>query len=156
MASIPGVKPIVDRLQIRVARLAILGIGLFSMIMAIYSNDLWKSFSSIVFYVYTLYNVVVSAPFILACFGFRGSARTALVGMAMAILMSLACKKFRFLIGIPACVASMVANGLGMMAAHYLLPQPPGMGWIGLNPQQKRLKQLVGLFKRFNKRTDLE
>ncbi|WP_342265257.1 hypothetical protein [Cardinium endosymbiont of Philonthus spinipes] len=51
---------------------------------------------------------------------------------------------------------SAATNGLGMMAAHYLLPQSPGMGWIGLNPQQKRLKQLVGLFKRFNKRTDLE
>lgn len=43
-----------------------------------------------------------------------------------------------------------------MMAAHYLLSQPAGKGWIGLDNQQKRMLQLIRLFKKDRKRLDLE
>ena len=50
----------------------------------------------------------------------------------------------------------MVANGLAMMAAHYLLPQPADKGWVGSNDQQKRIGQLIRAFKKYKKSMDLE
>lgn len=50
----------------------------------------------------------------------------------------------------------MVANGLTMMAAHYLLPQLAGKGWIEQNDQQKRMVQLMRAFKKYKKAIDAE
>jgi hypothetical protein len=58
--------------------------------------------------------------------------------------------------GINNRVISIMANGLTMMAAHYLLPQPPGKGWIGIGQQYKRMKQLMRTFKKHKKSIDLE
>ncbi|UWW97172.1 MAG: hypothetical protein NMK33_01220 [Candidatus Cardinium sp.] len=49
-----------------------------------------------------------------------------------------------------------MANGLAMMAAHYLLPQPAGKGWVGINDQYKRMQQLIRAFKKYKKTIDLE
>ncbi|WP_243553070.1 hypothetical protein [Candidatus Cardinium sp. cBcalN2] len=77
---------------------------------------------------------VVTAPFILSVFGFRGTSRTALIGMATGTLAILVWSKWvepiDSEIGIDGAFPCMLANGLAMMAAHYLLKQPKDTGWI--------------------------
>lgn len=41
-----------------------------------------------------------------------------------------------------------VINGLAMMAAHSLLPQLAGKGWIGINGETKIIAQLIREFKK--------
>jgi hypothetical protein len=38
---------------------------------------------------------------------------------------------------------AMLANGLAMLAAHYLLPQPPGTGWASQMIHLSRLGKLI-------------
>lgn len=40
--------------------------------------------------------------------------------------------------GIDGPFVGIVANGLAMMAAHYLLPQPEDKGWVELDKQLKQ------------------
>ncbi|MDD9140209.1 MAG: hypothetical protein NQ127_04840, partial [Candidatus Cardinium sp.] len=74
---------------------------------------------------------IITAPFLLAVYGFRGTSRTALIGMATGIVAILAWNRWiKPITGINGAFPCMLANGLAMLAAHYLLPQPAGTGWF--------------------------
>lgn len=150
--SIRAIKPS-DKLQIRVAKVAAAMVTLLAVVLAIHynNNDLYEAIVSIRTIATDLYLYIVPAPFILAIFGFRGTSRTVLMGIATAILTRLLCKRLCLTLSIGIDLVHVTANGLGMMAAHYLLPQPTGTGWMPLNNQQKRLKQLTRAFKRYKK-----
>ncbi|AXI24251.1 Sodium:solute symporter family protein [Cardinium endosymbiont of Sogatella furcifera] len=158
MESIRGVKPISYLLQIRVAKLTALACGSLAMLIAIYSSGLLidHRIAHALNIFDTIDGSIIPPLFILAVFGFRGTARTALIGIAIGILASLACNQWGFTIGFAARLTPAIANSLGMMAAHYLLPQPAGTGWVGLDAQQKRIQQLTKAFKRHKKILDLE
>ncbi|ROT47544.1 hypothetical protein [Candidatus Cardinium hertigii] len=97
------------------------------MVLAFYRNDLLDLLK--LTFAFTV--PIITAPFVLAVFGFRGSGRTALIGMATGIVTIIAWNQWiEPTTGIDGSFVCMLANGLAMLAAHYLLPQPPGTGWI--------------------------
>ena len=92
---------------------------------------------------------IMTAPFLLAIFGFRGSARTAVMGMVAGTLSIWAWNRWvEPRTGIDGSFVSMMVNGLVMMAAHYLLPQPPDRGWIAPDIEIKTRKKRSGFVVR--------
>lgn len=143
--------------QIRLAKCTTLVTGLLAMIVTIYYPNLSNLTEFVVKYAIGFFTITVAPPFILAIFGFRGSTRTALIGMAIGTLVCLIWNKWGTLTTeIDSGIIAIAANGLAMMAAHYLLPQPIGKGWIGKDSQEKRIRQLIRAFKAYKKSIDLE
>ena len=130
LESIQKEKEIDDTRKLKIARSTTLVVGLFSMFLAFYCKDLLKLL--MLSFAFSL--PVITAPALLAIFGFRGTSRTALIGMATGALAILVWNKWvKSATGINGAFICMLANGLAMMAAHYLLKQPKGAGWVGLD-----------------------
>ncbi|AWN81640.1 hypothetical protein DK880_00311 [Candidatus Cardinium hertigii] len=118
---------------IRLARITTLIIGFLAMVLAFKYKDLLKLMTLVI----NLYVPVVTAPFILSVFGFRSSSRTAVIGMITGVLTMKAWNQWikpstipSTVIGVDGAFFCMLANGLAMLLAHYLLPQPAGTGWV--------------------------
>jgi hypothetical protein len=78
----------------------------------------------------------------LAIYGFRGTSPTALIGIATGTLTILAWKRWiEPTTEIDGSFPCMLANGLAMMAAHYLLPQPECKGWVEPDDEFKQVQQ---------------
>ena len=130
-------KEISDTCLLTVARWTTLVVGLFSMVIAFYCQNLLK-----LLYWSLDCQAIAGAPFILAIFGFRGTSRTALVGMSTGLLAILAWNKWiNPSTGMNGSFISMLANGLAMMAAHYLLKQPKDAGWVKPNDTFQQIEQ---------------
>ncbi|WP_223245920.1 sodium:solute symporter family protein [Cardinium endosymbiont of Sogatella furcifera] len=113
-------------------------IGLLAMVLTFFCNSLL----TLLKYSLNFSIPITVAPFVLAVFGFRGTSRTALIGMATGVLTILAWNKWvEPYIGIDGSFISMLANGLAMMAAHYFLKQPKGAGWVGPDDTLKQIQQ---------------
>ncbi|AXI24079.1 Sodium:solute symporter family protein [Cardinium endosymbiont of Sogatella furcifera] len=151
---IPGIKCFSDVRKLIAAKCSAIVIGLLAAVSAICKTNLFDV-SRFVIYFYQFFHVVVAAPFILALLGFRGTSRTALIGMATGILTVIS-YWYIWISTIYTEVLCVLANGLAMMAAHYLLPQPSHTGWIGLNSQQKRMRQFMSVYKKHKKNIDIE
>lgn len=120
-------KDIFDRFQLKVARLTTLVLGLFSTLLAFSAPDL----VALMYWFIDCVVPIVPAPFILAIFGFRGTTRTALTGMAVGLVTILIWNIWiEPLTGIHGAFLAMIANGLAMMAVHYLFKQPETTGWV--------------------------
>ncbi|WP_243018276.1 MULTISPECIES: sodium:solute symporter family protein [Candidatus Cardinium] len=138
LRTLQNKKEISDSHQLKIARWTTLVVGLFAMLLAFRCKDLlllmyWSLDCAI---------PIVTAPFILAVFGFRGTCRTALIGMATGLLTILAWNQFiEPSTGIDGSFIAMLANGLAMMAAHYLLKQPKSAGWVGPDSDFKQVQQ---------------
>ncbi|MGI2257183.1 sodium:solute symporter family transporter [Candidatus Cardinium hertigii] len=131
-------KEIPDLCKIKVARLTTLVVGLLAMLIALKSRDLLQLM------LWSLYSIVpiLSAPFILAIFGFRGTSCTAFIGMTTGILSILTWNKWvKSTTDIDGAFIAMLANGLAMMTAHYLLKQPDGTGWVKPDNTFKQIQQ---------------
>ncbi|WP_123662627.1 sodium:solute symporter family transporter [Candidatus Cardinium hertigii] len=138
LESIRGVKRVPYTHQLRLARLTSLVIGLCAMVLAFYRKDLFNLLKLI--FAFTV--PIITAPFVLAILGFRGSGRTALIGMATGIVTIIAWNQWiEPTTGIDGAFVSMLANGLAMLAAHYSLPQLPGTGWIEPDDELKQIRQ---------------
>ncbi|MGI2298390.1 sodium:solute symporter family protein [Candidatus Cardinium hertigii] len=162
MESIRRAKPVSDKLRIQVSKWTIVIVGLLLMILVWYDNRPLEctGYSGILskrgIYIFCFFQCSLSTLFILALFGFRSTSSTAFIGMTTFMLfcwiaLQLGCNVLLFII-----IASSVTSILTMLAAHYLLPQPTGKGWVGLNAQQKRLVELTGLFRKFKKKLHIE
>ena len=160
MESIPRAKPISDRLKIKVAKWTIVMVSLLVMVLTQYSNHLFMSFGyfwdKMYAYILGFCQSSVCPLFLLAVFGFRGSSHTAFIGMIIFLLFYWMGIHLGFRIKMVIVVMSSIASVLSILAAHYLLPQSTGKGWVGLNAQQKRLVALTGLFRRFKKKIHIE
>ncbi len=138
LEHIRGSKGIAQVNQLRLAKWATLVIGLSSMVLALYCSDLLI----LMYWALNCYVPIVIAPFILAIFGFRGSSRTALIGMAVGALAILAWNKWvEPSTGIDGSFLAMMANALAMMAAHYLFKQPEGLGWEKPDNEFQQMQQ---------------
>ncbi|WP_342265041.1 sodium:solute symporter family transporter [Cardinium endosymbiont of Philonthus spinipes] len=131
-------KATTDALQVKVARRATLVVGLLAMLLAFKCKDLFR----LLCWTLNCSIPIVSAPFILAIFGFQGTSRTALIGMVTGLLAILTWDKWiQPLTGIDGSCIAMLANGLAMIAVHYLFKQPEEAGWGGPDDQFKQLQQ---------------
>ncbi|WP_223261922.1 sodium:solute symporter family protein [Cardinium endosymbiont of Dermatophagoides farinae] len=138
LEQLRGSKKLAQVNQLRLAKWATLVIGLSSMALAFYCSDLLI----LMYWALNCYVPIVIAPFILAIFGFRGSARTALIGMTVGVLTILAWNKWvEPSTGMDGSFLAMVANGLAMMAAHYLFKQPENSGWVKPDNEFKQMQQ---------------
>ncbi|WP_243553019.1 sodium:solute symporter, partial [Candidatus Cardinium sp. cBcalN2] len=125
LESLQKVKPVSHTYTLHLARLTTLFVGLSGMFLTFYFNDLLELLK--LGFCFSI--PILTAPFILATFGFRGTSRTALIGMTAGVLTILAWNKW--VPGIDGSFVAMLANGLAMLAAHYLLKQPESAGWVG-------------------------
>lgn len=126
--------------QLLLIRLTSLIVGLSAMLLGFYCNDLLK----LLLWAYNLFIPVVTAPFILASFGFQGTSRTALIGMTTGMLAILAWNKWiKPETGIDGTFICMVANGLAMIVVHYLWPQSVNSGWFQPSDERKQNRQIV-------------
>ncbi|AWN81775.1 Sodium/glucose cotransporter [Candidatus Cardinium hertigii] len=125
--SLQHVKRIAVLSPLLLARCATIVVGLSAMFLAFKYNNLLELLRLLI----NFFVPVVTAPFLLAVYGFRGSSRTALIGMATGIGAILAWKQWiESTTDIDGSFFCMLANGLAMLVAHYLLPQPAGTGWL--------------------------
>ncbi|MDD9140120.1 MAG: sodium:solute symporter family protein, partial [Candidatus Cardinium sp.] len=125
--SIQSTKVLADKFKLGLTRCTALIVGSCAMLLAFHKNDLL----SLLMLNFDLSVPIVTAPFFLAVYGFRGSSCTALIGMATGVLAILVWNYWiKPVIGINGAFPCMLANGLAMLAAHYLLPQPAGTGWF--------------------------
>ena len=116
-----------DITRFKIARWTTLVVGLSSMSLAFYSKDLLD----LLMLSFSFSLPVIAAPALLCVFGFKGTSRTALIGMGVGALSILVWNKWiKSTTGIDGSFLAMLANGLAMMAAHYLLKQPEGAGWV--------------------------
>ncbi|AWN81356.1 Sodium/glucose cotransporter [Candidatus Cardinium hertigii] len=126
-ASLQNIRrmPVISPLLL--ARCTTVIVGLTAMFLAFKHNNLLELLCLVI----DFFVPIVTAPFLLAVYGFRGSSRTALIGMATGIGTILAWNRWiEPTTGINGAFLCMLANGLAMLAAHYLLPQPVGTGWV--------------------------
>ncbi|WP_342265566.1 sodium:solute symporter family transporter [Cardinium endosymbiont of Philonthus spinipes] len=136
--SIQKEKEIADVHQLKIARWTTLVVGLLAMLLAFRCQDLL----TLMYWSLDFFVPISVAPFILAIFGFRGTARTALIGMATGVLTILAWNKWIVpLTEMDGSFIAMLANGLAMLVAHYLLKQPESSGWVGPDHQFKQIQQ---------------
>ncbi|MCT4696937.1 sodium:solute symporter family transporter [Candidatus Cardinium sp. TP] len=125
--------------QLKIARWTSLVVGLSSMFLTFYCKDLLE----LLMLCFAFSLPVITAPSLLAMFGFRGTSRTALIGMGTGALTILAWNKWvKSKTGIDGTFVCMLANGLAMMAAHYLFKQPEGAGWVGPDHLFKQMQQV--------------
>ncbi|TSJ80566.1 MAG: HD domain-containing protein [Candidatus Cardinium sp.] len=127
-----------DTHQLKIARWTTLVVGLLSMLLAFRCQDLLE----LMYWGLDCAVPIIVAPFILAIFGFRGTSCTALIGMATGVFTILSWNKWiQPATEMDGSFLAAVANGLAMMAAHYLLKQPEGAGWVGPDHQFKQIQQ---------------
>ncbi|WP_133282057.1 sodium:solute symporter family protein, partial [Cardinium endosymbiont of Culicoides punctatus] len=119
-------------------RLTSLIIGLSAMILTFYCTDLLELMQL----VFACSIPIITAPFILAVFSFRGTSSTALIGMVTGALTMIAWKIWgEPKTDIDGSFFCMLANGIAMMVAHYSRPQPEGTGWMKEDDEAKQKRQ---------------
>ncbi|AWN81776.1 High-affinity proline transporter PutP [Candidatus Cardinium hertigii] len=139
---------ITDKHKLVLARLTVLIVGICAMLLVFRERDLLELLK----FIFDFSVPIVTAPFFLAIYGFRGSSRTALIGMLTGVLAILVWKQWvEPRINIDGAFPSMLANGLAMLAAHYLLPQPAGTGWVPPDKIYQQRQQERARIKRRNK-----
>ncbi|MEF2228782.1 MAG: HD domain-containing protein [Candidatus Cardinium sp.] len=136
--SLKNQKEIADATQLKIAKWTTLVVGLLAMLLAFKCQDLLQ----LLHWSLDFHGPILTAPFILAIFGFRGTSRTALIGMATGVLTILAWNKWvEPATELNGAFVSMIANGLAMLAAHYLLKQPKNTGWVKPDDEFKQIQQ---------------
>lgn len=127
-----------DTRQLKIDRWTTLTIGLLCMITTFKCNDLLK----LMYWSLDCKVPILPAPFILAIFGFRGTARTTLIGMTTGVLTILAWNKWlKPITEMNGSFLAMLANSLAMMSAHYLLKQPKDAGWVKPDSTFQQMQQ---------------
>ncbi|AWN81638.1 High-affinity proline transporter PutP [Candidatus Cardinium hertigii] len=150
VGSIQATKGIIDKYKLSLARYTVLIVGICAMLLAFQTSDLL----ALLQLAFACFIPIITAPFLLAVYGFRGTSRTALIGMATGIVAILAWNKWiEPMTGIDGAFPCMLANGLAMLAAHYLLPHPAGTGWV---PPDKTYQQWQQEKERITRRNKQE
>lgn len=101
--------------QLQLAKITTVVVGICATLLSFYSNDLL----ALLKLHFDFYIPIITAPFVLALWGFRGAAHTALIGMATGLITIIAWKLWvEPQTGINGAFLCMMANGLAMAAAH--------------------------------------
>lgn len=102
--------------QLRLAKLTVAIVGLSAMVIHFYCRDLLELLKISL----SVSVPMVTAPFILAIFGFRGSGKCALVGMATGIVSIIIWNAWiKPATGIDGSFICMMINGMVMVGCHY-------------------------------------
>ena len=120
MQSFMPKKSILFSKQLRFAKCTAFLIGIAAIVLSFCCNNL----SELYMLARACFIPIVTVPFILAVLGFRAKSHTVLIGMVVGLLAIFSWNKLvEPTTHINGSLPSMIANGLAMMAAHYLLPK---------------------------------
>ncbi len=148
---IPGLR-ISDWQEVILVRISALLIGISALLLSLLSHSLFD----LILLVYSCYMPIVSAPLLLAIFGFRSSSNITLIGMFVGFATAVALKIFA--ISQSAAIGGMLANLLFISACRYLLPSAEAdksnkdktfLSTVKIESQQK-LAKLINLTKNFS------
>ena len=115
-----------DKQQLYLTKIACFVIGIFSVALALSISKYKDALLRLLFLSMDIGNPIFVAPFLLAVWGFRCNAKTAVLGItAGAITITLWDK---FIPGINGSFVAMLANGITMILAHYSLSKKDRQG----------------------------
>lgn len=101
--------------QLQLAKITTVVVGICATLLSFCLNDIL----ALLKLHFDFYIPIITAPFVLALWGFRGAAHTALIGMATGLVAIIAWKLWvESQTGINGAFLCMMANGLAMAAAH--------------------------------------
>ena len=111
------------------ARLGTVVLGAFALLLAMYVDSLLV----LALIGYSVYMPIVGAPFSFAIFGFRPQEKSVWWGMGVGFFTVLIWDFFiSQWIPINGLIPAMVANLIALVGSHYILPQVPHTGWVGI------------------------
>ena len=128
-------KKMEDSHQLRLARLIVFLVGLLALLLTVKQKDLVKLFML----GNSCFVPIVTAPLLLAIYGFRSSSRTALIGIVTGAMVSFVLGKY--LSGIDSAFLAMLANGIAMLLAHYGFLGKTQDSWVKPSLAYQQLKQ---------------
>lgn len=138
--------PTSDTESLRVARKTAVLVGLLATIVSLY----WTDLLALLQLGFSFSIPIVTAPLLLAIYGFRGTSRTALIGMGVgAVSMVLWNLWVEPRTGIHGSFFCMIANGLAMLIAHYGMRQTKGTGWVKPPKRYWKIKTSSGMPRLF-------
>ena len=118
--DIVGLLHIKSKRPVLVARVFAFSIGVLGLCLALVMNDLLE----IALLVASLYIPMITAPLLLALFGFRTSKRVVLAAMAVGFVSMVICRiLFK---NIDSVIPGLLANLVTLLSSHYLLGEPGG------------------------------
>ncbi|ROT47749.1 sodium:solute symporter family protein, partial [Candidatus Cardinium hertigii] len=119
----------VGKPSLQVVRVASVVIGIISLFLVLHTRNNAQLFIKTA----SIYGPVVSIPFLMACFGFRPRSITVLCSMGINIILAI----YRIyytnqLISSQNIFKPLFFSALILLVIHYILPQCPHTGWVGI------------------------
>jgi Na+/proline symporter/signal transduction histidine kinase len=112
--------------EIFAARIVSLIIGIAALALSLHNGTLIELF----IITESFYTAVVSVPFLMALFGFRGTEKSVIIGMLAGVTTVIAWDHILRIEVANSVPVGMFANLIFLMGSHYLLKQPGG--WVGI------------------------
>ena len=116
-----------DKQQLYLAKVACFAIGIFSIFLSLSVSKYKDALFRLLFLAIDIGNPVMTAPFLLAVWGFRCKEKIAVLGMAVGIVTITLWKKF--IPNINGSFVAMLANGITMLWVHCSLPAKDRKDW---------------------------
>ena len=141
-----------EKWELMFVRVTACCVGILALVSSLYFKSIWE----LTYAAYNFYMPIVSAPMLLAIFGFRGSRLSVLFGMITGFITVCGFKLYTDIDNI--VVPGMLANLIVYMSSHYLLRQPGG--WVGIkgkvafteiqNERKESVNDLCSAIKNFS------
>lgn len=140
--------------ELIVSRMIALILGVFSFVLALYSDNLLK----LIITTKSFYMPLVSVPFIFSIIGFRSSAKSVLIGMLAGFITVVLWEIFLRESTVDSVIPGMAVNIIFLFSSHYILKQSGG--WVGIKDystviqlrrkRKEQFRRYVDLVKEFN------
>jgi len=140
--------------EIFAARIISIIIGTASLALSLHEGSLME----LLVVTYSFYIPLITAPFIMAIFGFRSSEKSVILGMVAGLTTVIMWNHVFQVDSINSVALGMLANLIFLISSHYLLKQPGG--WVGIkdtvplmvirNQRKLRYRRFLKNIKSFN------
>ena len=128
--------------EIALVKIANLLMGFFSIYIAFAIQDLLN----LLFFTLIVYNTIVTPSLILSILGFRSRSAAVLIGIVVSIITVLYCGYFLVYTEVCSILTAIMANVIGLISSHYLLPKKPNTGWIQVKKKNNPVYLTKSLF----------
>ena len=112
--------------SIEVVRLFSVCLGLFALLLAVYTTDLL----GLLILAGSFYMPIVTVPLLLAIFGFRSTPRAVLIGMTAGFITVVFWDQMLAHTSMKSLIPAMITNLVFLMGSHYILREKDG--WVGI------------------------
>lgn len=147
-----GIKIIENELLL--ARICSCLIGIIAILFVLFSNSLF----GLLLLAGNFYTPIITAPLIMAVFGFRSTSRSVLMGMMAGFTAVIIWRIFiQSKVNIDSIIPGTIVNLMTLLSSHYLLGETGG--WVGIKDpkplialkleRERKFKQLIQFIKNF-------